>query len=352
MELSAKELKQYSRHIILNEIGISGQQKLKNSSVLVIGAGGLGCPILSYLTACGIGRIGIIDFDIVEQSNLQRQVLYSESDIGLSKVEVASRKLCKLNSLVNFDLYNQKLTKLNAVELFSKYDIVVDGSDNFSTRYLVNDAAIIVNIPLVYGSIYKFEGQVSVFNYNNGPTYRCLYPKNTDLKDGLNCSESGVMGALVGIIGSMQANEVIKIICGVGDIMSGKLLIIDSLTLKQSIIKFQKNENNQINELEEDYENCSSNYFEEITLKELKKLVFRYELLDVRTDFERNELNIGGIHIPLNDLPSRFNEIPSNNPIIVYCKSGVRSLHAIDYLKQKGFKNQLINLKGGILNSE
>lgn len=352
MELSAKELKQYSRQIILNEIGISGQQKLKNSSVLVIGAGGLGCPILSYLTACGIGRIGIIDFDIVEQSNLQRQVLYSESDIGLSKVEVASRKLCKLNSLVNFDLYNQKLTKLNAVELFSKYDIVVDGSDNFSTRYLVNDAAIIVNIPLVYGSIYKFEGQVSVFNYNNGPTYRCLYPKNTDLKDGLNCSESGVMGALAGIIGSMQANEVIKIICGVGDIMSGKLLIIDSLTLKQSIIKFQKNENNQINELEEDYENCSSNSFEEITIKELKKLVFRYELLDVRTDFERNELNIGGIHIPLNDLPSRFNEIPSKNPIIVYCKSGVRSLHAIDYLKQKGFKNQLINLKGGILNSE
>ena len=352
MELSAKELKQYSRHIILNKIGISGQQKLKNSSILVIGAGGLGCPILSYLTACGIGRIGIIDFDIVEQSNLQRQVLYSESDIGLSKVEVASRKLCKLNSLVNFDLYNQKLTKLNAVELFSKYDIVVDGSDNFSTRYLVNDAAIIVNIPLVYGSIYKFEGQVSVFNYNNGPTYRCLYPKNTDLKDGLNCSESGVMGALAGIIGSMQANEVIKIICGVGDIMSGKLLIIDSLTLKQSIIKFQKNENNQINELEEDYEKCSSNSFEEITLKELKKLVFRYELLDVRTDFERNELNIGGIHIPLNDLPSRFNEIPSKNPIIVYCKSGVRSLHAIDYLKQKGFKNQLINLKGGILNSE
>jgi len=352
MELSAKELKQYSRHIILNEIGISGQKKLKNASVLVIGAGGLGCPILSYLTACGIGRIGIIDFDIVEQSNLQRQVLYSQSDIGLPKVEVVSRKLCKLNSFVNFDLYNQKLTKLNAVELFSKYDIVVDGSDNFSTRYLVNDAAILVNIPLVYGSIYKFEGQFSVFNYNNGPTYRCLYPKKTDLKDDLNCSESGVMGSLAGIIGSMQANEVIKIICGVGDIMSGKLLIIDSLTLKQSIIKFQKNENNQINELEEDYENCSSNYFEEITLKELKKLVFRYELLDVRTDFERNELNIGGIHIPLNDLPSRFNEIPSKNPVIVYCKSGVRSLHAIDYLKQKGFKNQLINLKGGILNSE
>jgi len=352
MELSAKELKQYSRHILLKEIGTSGQQKLKKASVLVIGAGGLGCPILSYLTACGIGRIGIIDFDIVEQSNLQRQVLYSQSDIGLPKVEVASRKLCKLNSFVNFDLYNQKLTKLNAVELFSKYDIVVDGSDNFSTRYLVNDAAILVNIPLVYGSIYKFEGQVSVFNYNNGPTYRCLYPKKTDLKDGLNCSNSGVMGALVGIIGSMQANEVIKIICGIGDIMSGKLLIIDSLTLKQSIIKFQKNESNQINGLEEDYENCSSNYFEEITLKELKKLVGRYELLDIRTDFERNELNIGGIHIPLNDLPSRFNEIPSNNPIIVYCKSGVRSLHAIDYLKQKGFKNQLINLKGGILTSE
>lgn len=353
MALSAEEQKQYSRHIILDKIGITGQEKLKAASILVIGAGGLGCPILSYLTAAGVGRIGIIDYDTVDKSNLQRQVLYAQSDIGMPKVEAAKNHLSKLNPFVNFELYNAELTRFNAVELFSKYDVIVDGSDNFPTRYLVNDAAVLADKPIVFGSIFKFEGQVSVFNYKKGPTYRCLYPNAPGENEVPNCSEIGVMGVLPGIIGSLQANEVIKIICGIGDILSGKLLLFDALYLNQSLLKFRKNNEIEIHVLEDNYEVfCGIPQLRDITLTELKQSGSKYELLDVRTDSEREAENIGGIHIPLNELPSRINEINSKEPLVVYCKAGIRSAQAIQFLKESGFKNQLINLRGGLFYSE
>ena len=221
MSLSPEENIQYSRHLILNEIGEIGQKKLKASKVLVIGAGGLGCPILQYLTAAGVGTIGIVDFDTVDKTNLQRQILYTHKDIGAFKAEVAANRLAELNPFVNFKIYVEKLTNKNASNLFSSYDIVVDGSDNFPTRYLINDAAVLANKPVVFGSIYKFEGQVTVFNYQNGPTYRCLFPNPPQPSTVPNCSEIGVLGVLPGIIGSIQANEVIKIICEIGQVLSG-----------------------------------------------------------------------------------------------------------------------------------
>ena len=353
MSLSPEEEKQYSRHIILDEVGVAGQEKLKNAKVLVIGAGGLGCPILSYLTAAGVGTIGIIDHDTVDQSNLQRQVLYTQADIGSPKVEAAHRRLSALNPFVWFNLYKEELTRSNAVELFSAYDIIVDGSDNFPTRYLVNDAAVIANKPIVFGSIFKFEGQVSIFNFENGPTYRCLYPNAPGPNEVPNCSEIGVIGVLPGIIGSLQANEVIKMICGLGNVLSGRLLIFDALSLSQSVLKFSKNNDIEINKLEDNYEVlCGIPQLTEITLTELKNSGSKYQLLDVRTDLEREAENIGGMHIPLHELPNRISEVPNDESIVVYCKAGMRSAQAIQFLKESGFENHLINLKGGLFYSE
>jgi molybdopterin/thiamine biosynthesis adenylyltransferase/rhodanese-related sulfurtransferase len=346
MNLSQEEQKQYNRHLILNEIGGNGQLKLKKAKVLVIGAGGLGCPILQYLTAAGVGTIGIIDHDTIDQSNLQRQILYAHEDIGNYKVEVAAKKLAGLNPFINFKPYTQKLNSAIAIELFSLYDIIVDGSDNFPTRYLVNDASVLTNKPVVSGSIFKFEGQVSVFNYLNGPTYRCLFPSPPKSEEVPNCSEIGVLGVLPGIIGSLQANEVIKIICGIGNVLTGKLLIYDALTLQQSLLSFEKNENIQINSLDGDYNAfCGVNSdILEISLKELEQ-ASSYNLLDVRTSAERNDHHLGGQHIPLDQLKQRSHEICQDKPLIVYCKSGIRSKEAIKLLKQLGFSNQLINLK-------
>ncbi|MDG1147354.1 MAG: molybdopterin-synthase adenylyltransferase MoeB [Crocinitomicaceae bacterium] len=353
MALSAEEQEQYNRHLILDEVGLSGQEKLKTASVLVIGAGGLGCPILSYLSAAGVGRIGIVDHDAVDQSNLQRQVLYAQSDISTPKVEAAKKKLSRLNPFVKFEVYNEKLTCLNAVSIFSKYDIVVDGSDNFPTRYLVNDAAILIGKPVVFGSVFKFEGQVSVFNYKGGPSYRCLYPSPPSEHEAPNCSEIGVLGVLPGIIGSLQANEVIKIICGIGEVLSGKLLIFDALSLNQSVLRFTKNKDMKIERLEDSYERfCGVPQLTEITLTALKASGSNYHLLDVRTDLERESEHIGGMHIPLHELASRSHEVLSDEPIVVYCKAGVRSAQAIQFLKASGFKNQLINLKGGLFYSK
>lgn len=253
MILSQEENKQYSRHLILDEIGVIGQERLKASKVLVIGAGGLGCPILQYLTAAGVGTIGIIDNDTVDQTNLQRQILYTHTDIGKYKTEVAAKRLAKLNPFVNFVVYVEKLTNQNALNLFSCYDIIVDGSDNFPTRYLANDAAILTNKPLVFGSIFKFEGQVTVFNYQNGPTYRCLYPNPPQANTVPNCSEIGVLGVLPGIIGSIQANEVLKIICEIGEVLSGKLFTFNVLTMEQYKLNFKKNNAIKITGLENDY---------------------------------------------------------------------------------------------------
>jgi adenylyltransferase/sulfurtransferase len=352
MSLSKEEHHQYNRHLILEEIGEDGQLKLKQAKVLVIGAGGLGCPILQYLTAAGVGTIGIIDHDTIDQSNLQRQILYSHDTIGQFKAEVAAQRLSGLNPFVNFEIYLQKLTSEIAIELFSKYDIVVDGSDNFPTRYLVNDTAVLSGKPVVFGSIYKFEGQVSVFNYNSGPTYRCLYPNAPKPNEVPNCSEIGVLGVLPGIIGSLQANEVLKLICGIGDVLSGKLLTYDALTMQQLILSFQKNESIQITALDTDYDFLcglpKSNL--EITKNELESNLEHYNLLDVREDYERAQHHIGGQHIPLGELKFRSNEIPQDKDLVVYCKAGMRSKMAIEIIKDSGFKMQLLNLKRGILN--
>ena len=352
MSLSQEEHKHYNRHLILEEIGEVGQLKLKQAKVLVIGAGGLGCPILQYLTAAGVGTLGIIDHDTIDQSNLQRQILYSYDAIGKFKAEVAAQKLSGLNPFVNFEVYLQKLTSEIAIELFSKYDLVVDGSDNFPTRYLVNDAAVLSSKPVVFGSIYKFEGQVSVFNYNNGPTYRCLYPNAPKPNEVPNCSEIGVLGVLPGIIGALQANEVIKLICGVGDVLSGKLLTYNALTMQQFILSFHKDENIQITALDADYDVLcglpKSNL--EITKNELKANLEHYNLLDVREDFERAQHHIGGQHIPLVELKSRLHEISQDKDLVVYCKAGIRSKLAIEIIKESGFKMQLLNLKDGVLN--
>ncbi|WP_075342642.1 HesA/MoeB/ThiF family protein [Tenacibaculum agarivorans] len=350
MKLTKEEQKQYNRHLILEEIGEAGQLKLKQAKVLVIGAGGLGCPVLQYLTAAGIGTIGIIDADVVDQTNLQRQILYTVDDVGLSKAETAAKRLSKLNPYVKFKVYKEFLTKDNALALFEKFDIIVDGSDNFQTRYLSNDAAVITNKPLVYGSIFKFEGQVSVFNYKGSASYRCLYPTPPNPKDVPNCSEIGVLGVLPGIIGSLQANEVIKMICGLGDVLENKLLVFDVLSMRQFVLNYSKTEQASITRLDKNYEAfCGVTVIEnEIELEKLKLNAEKYNLLDVRELWERKEHHIGGQHIPLGELTHRFKEIKINKPLAVYCKSGMRSKRAIEFLKEKEISTQLYNITNGI----
>lgn len=346
---STNEKKQYDRHLILEEIGTKGQEKLKKAKILVIGAGGLGCPILQYLAAAGVGTLGIVDNDVVSQSNLQRQVLYTHEDIGKSKAKTAANKLSKLNPYITFEVHQEMLSTHNAIYLFNQYDIIVDGSDNFPTRYLTNDAAIITNKPLVFGAIFKFEGQVSVFNYKNGPTYRCLYPTPPKPGDMPNCSEIGVLGVLPGIIGSLQANEVIKIILGLGTVLSGKLLSYNTLTHQQLLLQFSKTAEAQIKSLAENYAlfcEITTDNFTTISLKKLSANKAKYNLLDVREDWERATYHIGGQHIPLAQIPKRFKEINSSKPLVVYCKAGTRSKKAITLLQQLHFQQQLIQLEG------
>ena len=352
--LSQEEKNQYHRHIILEEFGQKGQEKLKKAKVLVIGAGGLGCPVLQYLTAAGVGTIGIVDFDVVDQSNLQRQVLYTTEDIGKPKAEQAAMRLSNLNPFVNFEIHNYKLNKDNAELLFSAYDVIVDGSDNFATRYLVSDACVLTGKPLVFGSIFKFRGQVTVFNYNNGPTYRCLFPEPPGPDEVPNCSGVGVIGVLPGIIGTLQANETIKLITGIGKILDGSLLYFDALTMSQQIVKFSKNEDIQITRLEDDYDvfcgvsDDNSSLIKEILAEELKSNPEKYTILDVRTEREFQQFNIGGLHIPLDELDDRYQEINKELPIVVCCQSGVRSLKAINLLLNLNVGLELINLKKGL----
>ncbi len=346
--LTSEEKKQYNRHLILDKIGEEGQLKLKQAKVLVIGAGGLGCPVLQYLTAAGVGTIGIIDDDVVDQSNLQRQILYTVDDIGASKAETAAKRLSRLNPFVHFKVYQEKLTKENAILVFSNYDIIVDGSDNFSTRYLANDAAVITNKPLVYGAIFKFEGQVSVFNYKGSGTYRCLYPTPPKPNESPNCSEIGVLGVLPGIIGSLQANETIKIICEIGAVLANKLLIYDSLQMNQMLLKYEKESKTNVTALETDYDFfCGILSKEEISLEELQKNKEKYNLLDVREIWEREKYHIEGQHIPLGEVLERLDEVHQNKDLVVYCQSGVRSAKAIEVLSNHHFKAKLLNLKGG-----
>lgn len=344
MKLNQNEKTLYSRHLLLSEIGIDGQEKIKAAKVLVIGAGGLGCPILQYLTAAGVGTIGIVDGDTVDVSNLQRQILFTIDDIGKSKARCAANRLKQLNPYVKFNIINEFLDKDNAIHLFKQYDIIVDGSDNFQTRYLCNDAAVLTNKPLVFGSIFKFEGQVSVFNYNNGPTYRCLYPTPPKQGSVPSCSEIGVLGVLPGIIGSYQANEVIKIICGNGEVLSGKLLTINTLYNQNFVLDFEKNKDLKINKLVDYDIFCGIETLEtEIALSNIND---EYELIDIRTDLERELHNIGGKHINESKIRNNPAILNSSKKIILYCETGNRSKQLIKDLRLKVY-----SLKGGVKNN-
>ncbi|WP_434035995.1 molybdopterin-synthase adenylyltransferase MoeB [Formosa sp. 4Alg 33] len=346
--LNKEEHLQYKRHLTLEDIGEVGQNKLKDAKVLVVGAGGLGCPILQYLTAAGVGTIGIIDHDSVDQTNLQRQVLYGYNDIGKFKVSCAISKLEQLNKFVKFKSYIDRLTKSNAKKIFKAYDIIVDGTDNFGTRYLINDAAVLTEKPVVFGSIFKFEGQVSVYNYKNGPTYRCLYPKT----DGgnLNCEEVGVLGVLPGIVGLLQANEVIKMICEIGEVLTGKLLVFNALSMSQNIISYDKTVHAHVTYIEDVEEEFNVNTsMKSLTFDEYLKHKDDLFVLDVRTLKEHDMFHLShDYHIPLKEISDRYIEIDTNKSILVYCQTGKRSIQAIEILKRLNIKNKLYNLKNGL----
>ena len=342
-------MERYSRHIALNEVGQEGQDKLSNARVLVVGAGGLGCPVLQYLAAAGIGKLGIIDNDEVEESNLQRQVLYGTSSIGINKALAAKQRLEDLNPNISIQAFNEKLSAFNAIDLFKGYDIIVDGSDNFETRYLINDASLITNRPVVYGAIYKFEGQLSVFNYKNGPTYRCVFP-DPPKHETLNCSDIGVLGVLPGIIGSMQANEVLKIVLEIKGVLYGKLYCYDAKTSTVHSLYVQKNEQLvtliKSRPLQKEKPFYCDSAIEEISIIEAlekKDALF----LDVRN---RNEKPIMEIHnyqqIPLPEISKNLHRINPKREIIVLCQSGERSRQAAHILLQNSF-NSCYNLKGG-----
>jgi len=350
--LSSAEKKQYHRHLILDQIGDEGQLKLKQAKVLVIGAGGLGCPVLQYLTAAGVGTIGVIDGDRVDQSNLQRQILYTTDDIGEFKAESAIERLSKLNPFVKFEAFNIFLSRENAVELFQQFDIIVDGTDNFPTRYLVNDACVLADKPLVFGSIFKFQGQVSVFNYKGSGTYRCLYPTPPEQGSVPNCSDVGVLGVLPGIIGSLQANETIKLITGIGTHLANKLLYFDALSLQQQVLQFAKNPDIKITALEDNYAffcgEIDTTIMNTISAEAFLNEKENYHLLDVRTYAEFEDENIGGLHIPLDELEERMGEIPNSKVLVVMCAVGKRSAKAIELLLEYNYPKTLLNLEGGI----
>jgi molybdopterin/thiamine biosynthesis adenylyltransferase/rhodanese-related sulfurtransferase len=356
--LSKEELTRYSRHLSLAEIGPAGQEQLKQASVLVVGAGGLGCPALQYLAAAGVGKIGIVDFDKVDVTNLQRQILYTTEDVGQYKAKAAAARLSANNPFVTFYAYTEQLTKDNALKILETYDVIVDGSDNFSTRYLVNDACILLNKPLVFGSIFKFDGQVTVFNHTSvqgkkGPTYRCLYPEPPTDEEMPSCSEIGVLGVLPGIIGTLQANETLKLILKLGQPLSGKLFTIDALSMQTSLFDVEANpENYNITSLGNYDFSCETPALNEvITASELQILLEQKAellLLDVREQFEYDICHLqGSLLIPMNTIPQHLNELPKNKNIVVLCHHGIRSASVVNYLKTNGFIT-VSNLLGGI----
>lgn len=345
--LTNNEKNYYSRHILLEEISTIGQEKLKNSSVLVIGAGGLGCPTLLYLAAAGVGRIGIIDPDVVDITNLHRQILFTTEDVGTPKVFAAQKALSKRNPFIDIEVYFEVLSADNALHLFEKYDIIVEGSDRFSTKYLSNDAAVLSNKPLVMASIFKFEGQLSVYNYQNGATYRCLFPETASMEDVPTCSDVGVLGTLPGILGVLMANEVLKIALGIGEVLSGKLLKIDLKTLQQDIFIFKKDPSINIQHLQNYEDYCITSTVSNISFNQYLAEKEKYNLLDVRAYHEREAFHIGGYHIPLAEIPKRWEEIPTDKPILVYCTAGIRSKKAVELLKPL-LRCSVYNLKNGI----
>ena len=371
--LTNDDLGRYSRHLILPEVGMEGQQRLKAAKVLCVGTGGLGSPLALYLAAAGIGTLGLVDFDVVDASNLQRQIIHSTKDIGRKKIDSAKDKLLALNPSLNVVTHDTMLTSANALEIFAQYDIIADGTDNFQTRYLVNDACVLLNKPNAYGSIFRFEGQASVFATEEGPCYRCLYPEPPPPGLVPSCAEGGVLGILPGMIGTIQATEVIKLILGKGEPLIGRLLLVDALTMRFRELKLRKNPdcpvcgtNPTVTALIDYNQFCGiapepaqaasiKNGIPQISVKELKAKLDKKEahndnflLLDVREPYEFQIAQIGGKLIPQNDVPNRLGELNPEQEIVVHCRSGARSQKIAEFLAQNGFK-KVSNVAGGIL---
>ncbi len=367
--LTAAELARFNRHIILPQVGMKGQQQLKQARVLCIGTGGLGSPVSLYLSAAGVGTIGLVDFDVVDDSNLQRQIAHSTADIGRPKVESARDKLIGINPFLNVDLHGDGIRRDNVREIVRQYDLVVDGTDNFPTRYLVNDACVLEQKPLIYASIFQFEGQATVFNYNNGPCYRCLYPEPPPPGLVPSCAEGGVLGVLPGVIGVIQATEAIKIILGQGDSLSGRLLLYDAMQMRFREVNIRRvsdcpicGDQPQISDVEAYEQFCGlppteskeepAMLDDDLTPATVKSMIDKdpdIYLLDVREPHECAICDIAGAHhIPLGQIPERYGEIPTDRTVVVHCKMGGRSAQAVAFLKEKGFK-RIHNMAGGIL---
>jgi len=368
-ELTQDDLTRYSRHLILPEVGVEGQRKLKAARVLCVGTGGLGSPLALYLAAAGVGTLGLVDFDVVDASNLQRQIIHSTADIGRKKLDSAEEKLKALNPALNVVKHETMLSSANALDILKDYDVVADGTDNFPTRYLVNDACVLLSKPNAYGSIFRFEGQASVFAAKDGPCYRCLYPEPPPPGLVPSCAEGGVLGILPGLIGVIQATEVIKLILGIGEPLIGRLLLVDALELRFRELKLRKNPDcpvcgthPTVTKLidyeqfcgirpETKEEQAMKNGIPQLSVKDLKKRMDAGEnlfILDVREPFEYQIANIGGKLIPQGEVPQRLAEIDRNREIIVQCKSGGRSQRIAELLKQSGYP-EVANLSGGIL---
>ena len=368
-ELTTDDLSRYSRHLILPEVGMGGQRRLKAARVLCVGTGGLGSPLALYLAAAGIGTLGLVDFDVVDASNLQRQIIHSTRDIGRKKLDSAEEKLLALNPALNVVKHDTMLTSANALDILKDFDIVADGTDNFPTRYLVNDACVLLGKPNVYGSIFRFEGQASVFATEQGPCYRCLYPEPPPPGLVPSCAEGGVLGILPGLVGVIQATEAIKLILGKGEPLIGRLLLVDALNMKFRELKLRKNPecpvcgaNPTVTELidyqqfcgidpESKQEKALKNGIPQLTVKELKRRIDAGEdvfILDVREPYEYQIANIGGKLIPQNDVAQRLAEIERDREIVVHCRSGARSQRIAEFLSQAGYP-RVVNLAGGIL---
>ncbi|MBM3124718.1 MAG: molybdopterin-synthase adenylyltransferase MoeB [Chloroflexi bacterium] len=366
-ELSHEEILRYSRHLLIPEVGLKGQLRLRNSSALIIGTGGLGSPVSLYLAAAGVGRIGLVDYDVVDSSNLQRQVIHGSSTVGKLKVESAREKLIDLNPGIQIDIFNEPYTSDNAMRIARDFDIILDGTDNFPTRYLTNDVAVFLGKPNVYASIYRFDGQVSVFHAKQGPCYRCLFPEPPPPGLVPSCAEGGVLGVLPGTIGTLQATEALKLLLGIGDPMIGKLLLYNALDMSFDFVKLRKNPNcrvcppnadiHELIDYEEfcgvpghDHDDTSAGEAWDITAIELAVRIKEnhLKLLDVR---EAHELEISrlpsAVNIPLGQLAERLSELDSAQEMVVFCKRGSRSARALEVLISAGFK-KVKNLKGGI----
>lgn len=369
-KLTPFELQRYSRHLVLKDFGVENQLKLRRSSVLVVGAGGLGCPALLYLAAAGVGKIGVIDSDKLEISNLQRQVLYTMNDVGRNKAEAAIERLALLNPLISLEAFVDRLTSRNALEIIRNFDLVIDGTDNFPTRYLINDACVLLDKPFIYASILQYEGQAAVFNHRDSAgtvsaNYRDIFPEPPTGASIPNCEEAGVLGVLPGLLGSIQANEAIKILTGIGLPLSNQLLILDSATMQQMVVRITDQGSRERIKTLIDYEdfcginagknkslNDKSLTMKEVTVQELKKLMDSnadFQLIDVREPHEYDICNLNGELIPMSDIPNNVDKISKDKQVVIHCRSGKRSGDMLLWLeKNHGFTN-LYNLKGGIL---